>query len=201
MKQLCTGLLATLMAVLLVGCSQHPQATQAILSSEDALVQIRDMAQTYAPDQLHAVDEQLNALRDSLAKRDFKAVLAGAPALNTAISNLKAAASAKKQEAEEALARAKDAWGPLSTEVPKMVDAIQSRVDILSKSHHLPKSVTKDSLAAAESWLDSMKSAWSDASTAATGGDYTTAMTKAQSMKDQASQVMKSLGMGVHVRT
>ena len=110
MKQLCTGLLATLMAVLLVGCSQHPQATQAILSSEDALVQIRDMAQTYAPDQLHAVDEQLNALRDSLAKRDFKAVLAGAPALNTAISNLKAAASAKKQEAEEALARAKDAW-------------------------------------------------------------------------------------------
>ena len=196
MKQLCTGLLATLMAVLLVGCmSEKAPAEQAMASAESALVQIRDMAQKYAPDQLQAVDAQMNTLKDALAKGDYKAVLAGAPALNTAISGLKDAASAKQQEAEEALSKAKDAWGPISTEVPKMVDAIQSRVDILSKSHHLPKGVTKDSLAAAKSSLDSMKSAWSDASTAATGGDYATAMTKAQAVKDQASQVMKSLGM------
>jgi hypothetical protein len=196
MKQLCTGLLATLAAVLLVGCmSEKAPAEQALASAESALVQIRDMAQKYAPDQLQAVDSQLSSLKDALAKGDYKAVLAGAPALNTAISNLKDAASAKQQEAEEALAKAKDAWGPISTEVPKMVDAIQSRVDILSKSHHLPKGVTKDSLAAAKSSLDSMKSAWSDASTAATGGDYSTAMTKAQAVKDQAGQVMKSLGM------
>ena len=37
----------------------------------------------------------------------------------------------------------------------------------LSKSHHLPKGVTKDALAAAKSGLDSMKSTWSDASSAA----------------------------------
>jgi hypothetical protein len=196
MKQLCTGLLATLAAVLLVGCmSEKVPAEQAIASAESALVQIRDMAQKYAPDQLQAVDAQLSSLKDALAKGDYKAVLAGAPALNTAISTLKDAASAKQQEADEALAKAKDAWGPISTEVPKMVDAIQSRVDILSKSHHLPKGVTKDSLAAAKSSLDSMKSGWSDASNAATGGDYATAMTKAQAVKDQASQVMKSLGM------
>src|SRR5262249_10401682 len=98
-------------------------------------------------------------------------------------------------EAEEAMSKAKDAWGPLSSDVPKMVDAIQSRVDILSKSHHLPKGVTKDSLAAAKSGLDAMKSAWSDASTAATSRDFTTAAAKAQSVKDQAAQIMKSLGM------
>jgi hypothetical protein len=196
MKQLFTGLLATLAAVLLVGCmSEKAPAEQAIASAESALVQIRDMAQKYAPDQLQAVDAQLSSLKDALAKGDYKAVLAGAPALNTAISTLKDAASAKQQEADEVLAKAKDAWGPISTEVPKMVDAIQSRVDILSKSHHLPKGVTKDSLAAAKSSLDSMKSSWSAASNAATGGDYATAMTKAQAVKDQASQVMKSLGM------
>lgn len=76
-----------------------------------------------------------------------------------------------------------------------MVDAIQSRVDILSKSHHLPKGVTKDSLAAAKAGLDSMKSAWSDASNAATSGDFTTAMSKGQAVKDQATETMKSLGM------
>ena len=54
---------------------------------------------------------------------------------------------------QEVAAKAKDAWGSMSTDVPKMVDAIQSRVDILSKSHHLPHGVTKDSLAAAKSGL------------------------------------------------
>jgi len=196
MKKLYTGLLATLAAVLLVACiNEKAPAEQAIASAEASLVQIRDAAQKYAPDQLQAVDTQLAGLKDSLAKGDYKAVVAGAPALNSAISSLKDAAAAKQQEAEDALAKAKDAWGPMSTEVPKMVDAIQSRVDILSKSHHLPKGVTKDSLASAKSSLDSMKSAWSDASNAATSGDYTTAMTKAQAVKDQASQTMKSLGM------
>jgi len=196
MKKLYTGLLATLAAVLLVACiNEKAPAEQAVASAEATLVQIRDMAQKYAPDQLQAVDAQLAGLKDSLAKGDYKAVVAGAPALNTAISNLKDAAAAKQQEVEDAQAKAKDAWGPMSTDVPKMVDAIQSRVDILSKSHHLPKGVTKDSLASAKSTLDSMKQAWSDASSAATSGDYTTATTKAQAVKDQASQVMKSLGM------
>ena len=156
---------------------------------------MRDTAQKYAPDQLQSVEDQLTAMKDSLNKGDYKSVLAGAPALNTAIANLKETAEAKKTEAETALAKAKEAWGPMSTDVPKMVDAIQSRVDILSKSHHLPKGVTKDSLAAAKSGVDSMKAAWGDASNAATSGDYNTAVSKAQAVRDQASQIMQSLGM------
>jgi len=196
MKKLYTGLLATLAAVLLVACiNEKAPAEQAIASAEASLVQIRDMAQKYVPDQLQAVDAQLAGLKDSLAKGDYKAVVAGAPALNSAISSLKDAAAAKQQEVEDAQAKAKDAWGPLSTDVPKMVDAIQSRVEILSKSHHLPKGVTKDSLASAKSSLESMKSAWSDASSAATSGDFATATTKGQAVKDQASQLMQSLGM------
>jgi hypothetical protein len=40
-----------------------------------------------------------------------------------------------------------------------------------------------------------MKSAWGDASNAATSGDYSTAVSKAQAVRDQASQIMQSLGM------
>jgi hypothetical protein len=83
----------------------------------------------------------------------------------------------------------------LSTDVPNMVTAIQSRVDMLSKSHHLPKGVSKDGLASAKSGLDAMKTAWSDASNAATSGDFTTAVSKAQAVKAQAADIMKSLGM------
>ena len=195
MKKPSFWVLATL-AVLIAACAnQRGPAEQAVTAAESALTNIRDMANRYAPDQLQAVDAQLSGVKDSLAKGDYKGVLAAMPALNTAISNLKDTATANQQQAEAASAKAKDAWGPLSSDVPKMVDAISSRVDILSKSHHLPKGVTKDTLAAAKSGLDSMKSAWSDASIAATSGDYTTAVSKGQAVRDQASQIMQSLGM------
>jgi hypothetical protein len=188
--------LATLAAVIIAACAnQRAPAQQAVTAAESALTNIRDMANRYAPDQLQAVDAQLNGVKDSLAKGDYKGVMAAMPALNTAISNLKDTATANQQQADAASAKAKDAWGPLSSDVPKMVDAISSRVDILSKSRHLPRGVTKDTLTAAKSGLDSMKSAWSDASNAATSGDYTTAVSKGQAVKDQASQIMQSLGM------
>ena len=196
MKKPSLWVLVMLAAVLVTACqNQRAPAEQAVAAAEAALTNIRDTATRYAPDQLQAVDAQLNGVKDSLAKGDYKGVMAAMPALNTAISNLKDTATANQQAAEAASAKAKDAWGPLSSDVPKMVDAISSRVDILSKSHHLPKGVTKDTLAAAKSGLDSMKSAWSDASNAATSGDYTTAVSKGQAVKDQASQIMQSLGM------
>jgi hypothetical protein len=196
MKKLSFWMLAALALVIMAGCqNQRAPAEQAVAAAESSLTNIRDAATRYAPDQLQAVDAQLNGVKDSLAKGDYKGVLAAMPSLNAAIANLRDTATAKQQEADAANAKAKDAWGPLSTDVPKMVDAIQSRVDILSKSHHLPKGVTKDSLASAKSALDSMKSAWSDASNAATSGDFSSAVSKGQAVRDQASQVMQSLGM------
>jgi len=195
MKKQSVWLLA-LAAVFVVGCAnQKAPAEQAVAGAETALAAVRDDAQKYVPDQLQAVDSQLAALKDSLTKGDYKAVLTGAPTLNSAISSLKDAADAKKADAEAALAKAKDAWGPLNAEVPKMVEAIQSRITALSKSHHLPKGVTKDGLAAAKSGVDSLKSMWGEASNASASGDFTTAVSKAQAVKDKAAEIMKSLGM------
>jgi hypothetical protein len=196
MKKPSLWVLATLAAVLVAGCqNQRAPAEQAVASAESALTNIRDMANRYAPEQLQAVDAQLSNVKDSLSKGDYQGVLAAMPALNSAIAGLKDAATAKQQEVEAANTKAQEAWGPISSDVPKMVDAIQSRVDILSKSHHLPKGVTKDTLAAAQSGLDNMKAAWSDASNAATSGNYAAAVSKGQAVRDQASQIMHSLGM------
>jgi hypothetical protein len=196
MKKQSAWLLASLAALVLVGCAgQKEPAEKALASAQSALATIHDAAQKYAPDQLQAVETQLAGVKDSLAKGDYKGVLDAAPALTTAISGLKDTADAKQKDAEAAAAQAKDAWGPLSTDVPNMVAAIQSRVDVLSKSHHLPKGVSKDGLASAKSGLDSMKAAWSDASNSAAAGDFTSAVSKAQAMKAQATDIMKSLGM------
>ncbi|MGB6605447.1 MAG: hypothetical protein WBE65_14275 [Steroidobacteraceae bacterium] len=194
-KQL-TWLLAALTALLMFGCSMDKgPAEQAVASAETSLAAVRDMAQKYVPDQLQAVETQLGTVKDSLAKGDYKAVLAAAPALTTAISNLKDAAAQKQAESEAALNKAKEDWGPLSADVPKMVTAIKGRVDELSKMHHLPKGVTKDALANAKSGLTTMDSTWTDATNASTSGDFVTAVSKAQAVKDQATQIMQSLKM------
>jgi len=196
MKKQFTWLLAATMAVLLVGCANNKgPAQQAIAGAESTLAAVRDAAQKYAPDQLQTVDAQLAQVKEQFNRGDYKSVMANIPALNSAIASLKDTASAKQAEAEQAMVKAKDAWGGVSADLPKMVSAIQSRVDVLSKSHHLPKGVTKESLDQAKSGLDAMKSAWSDAQSAASGGDYTTAMSKAQAAKDQGEQIMHSLGM------
>jgi len=196
MKRLSICMAAALAAFALAGCmNQKAPAEQAVASAETSLGAIRDEAQKYAPEQLQAVDAQLTAMKDNLNKGNYPAVLNAAKDVNSSISGLKDFADNKKAAADAALAKAKDAWGPMSTDVPKMVDAIQARVDKLSKERHLPKGVSKDNVASAKSALDAMKSAWSDASNAAASGDYTTAVSKAQTVKDQATDTMKSLGM------
>ncbi len=196
MKKQLSWLMAAMMAVLIVGCAnQKGPAEQAIAGAESALGAIRDTAQKYVPDQLAQVDTQLASLKDAFGKCDYKTVVAGAPALTASINSLKEAAAAKASEAEAAMAKAKEEWASVSTDLPKMVAALQSRVDMLSKSHHLPAGVTKDTLASAKSGLDTIKSGWNEATAAATSGDFTTAMGKATRIKDQATELMKSLGM------
>ena len=196
MTKLTVWLLATLVAAALMSCaSQKAPAEQAVAAAETSLAAIRETAQKYAPDQLQTVESQLGTMKDELAKGDYKAVLGAAPNMTSAINALKDAADTKKADAEAALAKAKDDWGPMSGDVPKMLDAIEKRVASLSKVHHLPKGVTKDSVASARSGMDAMKSKWSDASNAAAAGDYTSAVNQGQAVKSQADDVMKSLGM------
>jgi hypothetical protein len=196
MKKLSIWLLAALTAVLIIGCNmQKGPAEQAVASAQAGLDAVRDAATKYVPEQLGGVDAQLSDMKGKFQQGDYAGVVASAPALMTAISNLKDAATAKKAEAEQALAKAKDDWGPASAAVPKMVDDLAKRVEALSKGGKLPKGVTKDAVAAAKSGLDSLKSTWADASNASASGDYTTAMAKAQAVKDKATELMKSLGM------
>lgn len=196
MKKHSVFLLAALAAVLLVGCNtQKGPAEQALASAQAALDAVRDDAQKYAPEQLGGVEAKLSDMKGAFQQGNYAGVLAAAPGLTTSIASLKDAAAAKKVEAEQALAKAKDEWGPASAAVPKMVEEIARRVETLSRTKKLPRGVTKDSLAAAKSAVDSMKSSWADAANASSSGDYTTAMAKAEAVKSKAAEIMKSLDM------
>jgi len=196
MKKSYVWLAVVFAALFVAGCNmQKGPAEQAVAGAEAALDAVRDAAQKYDPEDLGSVEAQLGQMKDSFQKGDYAGVLAAAPAMTTAINGLKDKATQKKADAEAALAKAKDDWGPASAAVPKMVEEIGKRVEALSKSKKLPKGVTKEGVAAAKTGLDSLKSMWNDATSASTSGDFTTAMAKADAVKAKAAEIMKSLDM------
>jgi hypothetical protein len=193
-KNVMIGLVAA--ALLMVGCAgQKGPATQAISAAEAALAAVKDEAGKYLPNDLQGAEATLASLKDGLAKGDFKAVLAGAPALMTSLSSLKDSVAAKKTEMEAAAAAATTSWGSLSTDLPKMVGAIQSRVDMLSKSKHLPKGIDQAGFDSAKSGLDMMKNTWTEATAAFSSGNAVDAVAKAKMVQEKGAEVLKLLGM------
>jgi len=183
----------TAVALLTTGCAnQKAPATQALTSAEAAVDAVRDQAAKYAPEALASVDSTLSGLKEKLTSGDYKAVLAGAPQLMTAVDSLKETVSAKQAEMAAALS---SEWSSLSSDVPQMVAAIQSRVDILSKSPKLPKNLEKAAFDGAKSGLDTMKATWDEASAAFASGDTGVAVEKARMVKDKGQEVLKMLGM------
>jgi hypothetical protein len=184
-------------AALLVtgGCAQQKApANKALESIEASLKDVRDDAAKYAPDGLKGVESQLARLKESYDKKEYDNVLAGTPELDKAVGSLKDAVEAGKKHAAAALAAAKSEWENLNTEVPKMVDNIQTRVDELSKKKIRFK-VSKEELESAKSGLEWMKTEWAEATAALNSGKQITAAEKARAVKAKGEEVQKTLGM------
>ncbi|MFO1503523.1 MAG: hypothetical protein U1F39_06875 [Steroidobacteraceae bacterium] len=190
-KKLSRGAIVASLLVLAACAGQKEPATTAMAAAESALAAVKDDAAKYLPEELHAAEGTLASLKNSLEKGDYKAVMAGAPALMSSLDTLKSHLAPKLEEAKAAAAE----WTSYATDLPKMVDAIQSRVTTLSSARTLPKGLNAAAIDTARSGLDSMRAAWADASTAFTGGNAIDALAKAKAIKAKGEEVMKLLGM------
>jgi hypothetical protein len=180
-------------ALLAAGCAnQKEPATKAVADAEAALAAVRDQAAQYAPDQLQGVEGALSGLKDSLGKGDYKAVLASAPKLVTDVAALKDTAAAAMQAAMD---KANGDWAALAADLPNMVGAIESRVNILSKARKLPAGIDKAGLDAAKTGLDGMKASWTEAGNAFASGNVMEAVKMAQDIKTKGAEIMAALGM------
>jgi len=122
-------------------------------------------AQKYVPDELAAVQGKVAALTASYDKKDYGAVMGGAAGVLADVNGLATAIAAKKDEMLKALG---DQWRGLAASIPQSVTAVQTRIDALSKTKHLPKDVD---LAAAKSGLADATSAWENAQSAFKSGN------------------------------
>ena len=143
-------LAATLLAV---GCAgQKEPATKAVADIEASLTSIRADAEKYAPGELQQADQVVASLKDMLTKKDYKSVVAAAPGISQQIAALQQTVATKRSEMEAVVAAASQQWQTLSADVPKMVEAIQSRVDILSKARKLPQERHGRSIPECKGW-------------------------------------------------
>jgi len=185
------SLSALALIVAVAACaSQKEPADAAIKSAQSAFSAVSAEAQKYVPDQAKAVQDGLTAAQTAFTNGDYASALTQAQALPARITALGAAISAKKAELTTQ-------WNTMSAGIPKLVEALSSRVDMLTKSKGLPKGITKETVAAAQSGVATAKQDWQAATSAASSGDLATAMRQANDVKTRVVGLMKSLNMTV----
>jgi hypothetical protein len=191
MKNWLKPMVLMILVLLAVACgSDSKPAEEAIKAAEAAINAAKGEAMKVIPDQVKALEDGLKAAKDAFAKKDYKAALNMAKDLPGKAKDLAAAAEAKKAELTKA-------WGEMSGGLPKMVEAIKSRVDVLSKSKKLPANLDKAKFDGVKAGLPEVSKMWEDAQKAFSGGNLADAVSKAKTIKDKAVEMMTTLGMKV----
>ena len=174
-------------------CTNYKEpAQQAIGQAETALDAIAVDAQKFLPDKYKEVQDAIDAAKATFAKNDYKNALAQAKDLPAKVAALATDVAAAKQAA---ITTWTDEWNALSADLPNMVNAIQSRVDTLSKSKKLPKNIEQATFEAAKTGLDDMKSTWNAASQSFNSGNVEDAVAKAKQVQEKGTEIMAQLGM------
>jgi hypothetical protein len=181
-----------LVSALFIGCGAGDKgpAETALKGVDEAVTAAKADASKYLPEQVGSLDAQVAALRDKFSQGDYKAVLSDAPALTAKAQELASAAAAKKAELTKS-------WEGLSSGMPRVVEAIKNRVDILSQSKKLPAGMSSETLAQAKAGLTQITEQWNAATDASKGGNLADAVAKASSVKVKAAEVLTLLKMPV----
>jgi predicted phage tail protein len=177
---------------MLVACGSGDKgpAELAVKAAEEEFNASKGEAAKYLPDEVKSMEGALAAMKDKLAKGEYKAVITEAQAFTEKAKGLPDAAKAKKEELTKS-------WTDLSQGVPKMVEAVQSRLDMLSKSKKLPANLTAEKFADAKSGLASAKEEWAKALESFKAGNIADAVSVGKSVKEKAVAAMETLGMQV----
>ncbi len=181
--------LAVAACVLAVGCNSGKAPAEAALKlAEEAVNGASAEAERLVPDDFKSLSDDMAAARDAFGKGDYKGALAAATSVQQKANDVLAKAKAKKDELT-------GQWNSFAESVPKMVEAVKSRVDILSQSKRLPKGLDAAKLTAAKDGLAAATTGWTEAVAAQAAGNWTDAIAKATDAKAKATDAMGQLGM------
>lgn len=186
----------TAITLVLAACAnQKEPAEKAVAQVESALAEFRADAEKYAAEELKSVEESVAKLKANLASKDYSAVVTGAPSVSSAVTSLKDTVAKAKIDAEAVMAAAQAEWGELSTSVPQLVEAIQSRVDTLAKSRKLPANVDKATFETIKTDFETVKTDWTTAGSQFASGAAADAVRTARAARAKGEEILVKLGM------
>jgi ActR/RegA family two-component response regulator len=186
----------TATALALAACANHKEpAEKAIAQVESALAEIRADAEKYAPEDLKGLDESIATLKRGFGNKRYSEVLTAQPSVASAVTALKETIAKAKADSEEILAAAQAEWTELNASVPPLVDAIQGRVDTLTKSRKLPKDVDKATFETIKTDFETVKTDWTSATQEFTAGAAADAVRKGRAARAKAEEIQAKLGM------
>jgi len=175
--------------LVLAGCSQLDPAQKALAEVQAAVDSASEQAVKYIPEQFNAAKQGVADLKTAFDAKDYRTVIANAPAALAAAKQLAVAAAAKKDEVVKA---ATTDWASLSATLPALVATVKSRVDVLAKSKHLPAGVD---LAAAKAALADATDGWAKAQAASAAGSVEDAAALARTVKEKALAAAQALNL------
>ena len=179
-------------AIFFAACAnQMEPAKNALDNINSTLSSVSADAQKYVPDQFAQAQSKVAQLSASFEKKNYEAVVAGAPAVLAEVRGLSDAVAAKKDETVKALG---NEWRSLSASVPQSLSAVQNRIDALSKTKHVPKDVD---LGAAKSGLADATSAWDKAQEAFKSGNPADAVASAKDAQGKVTSAAAALKLNL----
>lgn len=146
--------LATVPFLLSVACTNADKgpAETAIRAAEAATETLDADVLKYAPDQVQAFQEGLQAAKAAAAAKDWKAA-------RTAAEGLAAKAAEAVAITKEKLGALNTSYADLSAALPGRIAALEQRLAELSKAKKLPAGVTRDAVASAAAQIAAIEAA------------------------------------------
>ena len=192
MRKLLTITFAVSLGMILVACGDGGKAAaeEGLSSAQAALDAVRPEGAQYAPELVQDIENSLRAARGTFENGNFRQALAEVQLLPKKMAALDAAVSAKKSDLTKE-------WSGLSATLPEIVDSIQGRAEVLSKSGGLPAGVSRATFNIGKTGADEVTKNWAEATEAMTKQNLAEAVAKARIVKARAAEVMPALGMQV----
>jgi len=179
-----------LAALMTIGCAKGQEpARQALDQIRGVLERAAIDGRNYWPEKVIVVQLEAAKLSASFDRKDYSAVIAGAPMVLNDANSLLAAVAAKKKERVEELARQ---WSTLDATFPPLVAAVKLRIDTLSKSGLRRKGVN---LYRAEASIAVGSALWDKAETAFESGQLEDAVALLKVAKPKTDEAAAELQM------
>lgn len=175
----------------LAGCaSQKEPAEQAVAGIEKTLEGSGAQVQKYLPERYEEISARVAALRDGLAREQYRDVVADAPAVVDALRRAVADSAIRRAQARIEI---EAEWAELVKTMPAMIAAVDGK--LAAQAGRPPKGMDREAFKALVAGYDAARASWGKASAEVNSANFEAAVTTARDARKAVTASMEALGV------